>query len=59
MSFQMLIGIIKWKLRMNKLKKTDIFTEEGWKACVDALQFFPEDQRQGFMEQYVSVVLQM
>jgi len=54
-----ILGIIRYKKAMKKLKKIDVFTKEGYQKCVDALQFMPAEAREGFMAQFVLVVTQM
>lgn len=54
-----IIGMIKFKLAMRKIRKEKVFTEEGWKKCCGALQFMEPDQREGFMAQFMLVATQM
>lgn len=52
-------AIGKFMAAMEAMKDEDLFTEEGWQKCVDALQFIPEQQRAGFLGQFVLVATQM
>lgn len=52
-------AIGKFMAAMEAMKDDDLFTEEGWQKCVDALQFIPEQQRAGFLGQFVLVATQM
>ena len=40
-----LIGMIKWKITLRKLKNATPYTDEWWKAMEDGLAFVPEDMR--------------
>lgn len=53
-----IIGILKWKSRMKKLAKKTSFTKEWWSEAADALEFLPKEERQGFLDGYISTMLQ-
>ena len=40
-----MIGMIKWKLTLRRLKNMTPYTDEWWKAMEDGLAFVPEDTR--------------
>ena len=54
-----IIGMIKWKGRMKKLAKMPAYSDSWWKECADALLFLPENQREGFLNSYISSMIQM
>ena len=54
-----IIGMIKWKGRMKKLAKQPAYTKSWWKECSDSLLFLPEEQREDFLNSYISTAIQM
>lgn len=55
----MMEALKNFKAAMGELGEEDVFTEEGWQKCVDALQFMPLEARAGFLSQFVLVATQM
>ena len=55
----MMEAIKNFKVAMSQIAEEDVFTEEGWKKCVDALEFMPPEARAGFLSQFVLVATQM
>ena len=52
-----IIGMIKWKRTLKKLKNMEAYTDEWWKAMEDALAFVPEETRPQLMMGIVMVSL--
>lgn len=54
-----IIGMIKWKIRMKKLKNMQPYTEEWWNEMFDALQFVPEQARERMMNGFIQLALSL
>ena len=54
-----IVGMIKWKIRMKKLKDMQPYTEEWWNAMFDALQFVPEEARERMMNGFIQLALSL
>ena len=54
-----IIGMLKWKIRMKKLKNMQPYTEEWWNEMFDALQFVPEQARERMMNGFIQLALSL
>ena len=54
-----IIGMIKWKIRMKKLKNMQPYTKEWWNEMFDALQFVPEQARERMMNGFIQLALSL
>ena len=48
-----------FKMAMGEISEEDVFTEDGWEKCINALAFLPPEARAGFLSQFVLVATQM
>lgn len=53
-----IIGMIKWKIRMKKLEKETVYSEKWWKEVQESVLFLPENQRKGFVDSFISTMVQ-
>ncbi len=53
----MLIGMSHWKKRMNKLADKEAYTKEWWDEVIDSVEFMEESERKGFVNQFVSTMI--
>ena len=52
-----IIGMGKWKKRMNKLDTQKSFTDEWWNEVVDSVEFLPKEEREGFVDSFLRAML--
>ena len=54
---KMLIGMNHWKKRMKKLADSPAYTDEWWHEVIDSVEFMPPEERKGFVNQFVSTMI--
>ena len=52
-----LIGMSHWKKRMKKLQSQTPYTEEWWAEVIDSAEFLPKEQRRGFVNKFISTLI--
>lgn len=52
-----LIGMSHWKKRMKALASKPAYTDEWWAEVVDSVEFMPPEARAGFVNNFISTMI--
>ena len=52
-----MIGMSHWKKRMKKLSSKPAYTDEWWAEVADSCEFMPENEREGFVRQFINTMM--